>query len=1194
MQSIAPLQFDIRKFVEVLVQTKKNYWICPACDKPKLTIDKMKGKYQCWNCYNTEEIARILTEPEREEKRRQQESQRIVTTKTPQERIDEWVKESGVSDSITAANLRHIEDSLLVAQMLNWNWYSGSPGWYVFGCDPITGMRTKRGQFKPDTPLKRPDEQSSQKYITFPKGGKDNSRLAAVYIVLTLGDWQRISEKWGIPIEESDIDNSRDDLGFWKWVLNHPEIPIVVSEGIKKEGCLLSLGWVSISLTGVWNGQTGKGKKLHKDLAPFIVPGRRVYLAFDADVLIKEGVEGALRQLGHLIKREKAEVFVCRWSLDDGKGIDDFIVGGGDFQAVIEEATSYSEWLKCLQGDGSGNGSGSGSGGGDGNGGDAYQPDPNDKHPEAFYRPFCEALKLPFENCVTAGTFDNWAYRAEFGAAEGDWRVIDSAFYQWLDHLGYWEHQTDNRINTMIADCGDKAFKLKNSKEFGWQVGYPYGTNSHKESAFKYCRSRLERPEPLPVNTHLRAFKNCVVDLRTGARMPHDKGYYLTSIIPYDYEPGKECPEAFRQFVADSFGEDMLPIIRAFTSMFLDPTAPYGRFPHLIGQSGGGKGTMGRFWNSLFGEDGASSGDFSNLSTAEGRHQYLTGKQIFSIPDAGGYVSGLRAFYELVDNGGMSGRALFNPVGYFKTWNIRFWIASVDHLQIENAGDGWARRAYPIPVRARTIKPDPDLRLKLEACKADVISWALAMPRDERDRILLSPPTNERVINLTMDSALYGDSTKSFVDLCLRPSSNAGFMPNHLLHSWYVAYCKEHGYTPLGMSKFISHLKTILPRNFSDRTWTPMVNGKRTKIPAHWEHLGAIEGAFIRVEPDSDFAGNPSWICIKAACEEGGLMEFEDYWNPPPPELSDNNTLSQSASDALDALESGTEIETGTGWYKKSQIAETTQNQCGRGGTGCPEIASSTQNSSDLLVQNAENKNDLDFSLTSIQEGVPPVCKPDSSNLRQYEADLECCDNQPTVAKEDKPLTLPMLVKVLESVETLEELEAVEKQASEQGFNERIWKPAVWKHLSKNAQARIKGLSDARSQQPINGDLEFCLRSLADLEALGSGLADGNQLAAFYGELEAELESRTQNCLNELPSDFWERIASALQPKFRVMKLAGTLLDTSIEWISGCILDSIPSPPLQKQWIFITPDGERIALADAEQFEREGIADANG
>jgi hypothetical protein len=794
----------------------------------------------------------------------------------------------------------------------------------------------------------------------------------------------------------------------------------------------------------VWNGQKGKGRKLHPSIEPFITPGRRVYTAFDSDILRNPHVEAALRQLGHLIKREKAEVFICSW--DEEKGIDDLIVrhGGQILDSLEEQALPYSEWLKSLKSDnssggnggghsgGSGGDGGNGGSGGSGNGDNESEGDPSDKHPEAFYKYVCKAKGLVFENCVTAQTFDGWVYRREFEANDGNWRVRDAAFYHWVEELGYWQHQPDNKINAQIADAGEKAFKLKHTKEFDWQVIKPYELNSHKESAFKYCRSRLERSEAPTANTHLRAFKNCVVDLRTGARMPHDKAYYLTQIIPYDYEPGKECPEAFRQFVIDSFGEDMLPIIRAFTSMFLDPTAPYGRLPHLIGQSGGGKGTLGRFWNSLFGEDGASSGDFSNLSTAEGRHQYLTGKSIFSIPDAGGYISGLRAFYELVDNGGMSGRALFNPVGYFKIWNIRFWIASVDHLQIENAGDGWARRAYPIPVRPRTIKPDPDLRLKLEAVKADVISWALAMPREERDRILLSPPQNERVVNLTLDSALYGDSTKSFVDLCLRPnaSGDTGFVPNHLLHSWYGAYCKEHGYTPLGMSKFISHLKTVLPRNFVDRGWSPMVNGKRSRVPAHWQFISPVEGAFIKSDPELQphpFNGltpsdNPKWICLKAACEEGGLLEFEDFWNPPqppdgdgdedcwnspqppdsdgdnrecndePPHLFDVNCCNKTTDSELplhppDSPESPEGAESVQGVQGGSIFPESLEqrNSGGvQGGSTVQGIGSDNQKNAVCVLEKIETQ----ISPTSISGGGQPGCRVDSCTLTQDEPNL--------------------------------------------------------------------------------------------------------------------------------------------------------------------------------------------------------------
>jgi hypothetical protein len=887
------LTFDIRNFAHQLTQGKKGKYICPNCGKPKLSIDRVSSKYNCWNCQDTKAIARILTEPEREEKRRHSEFLRGAFLKTYQEREAEWIQGSGVAPEITANNIRHIDHLPALAQLLNWNWYGHTGGWYVFSCDPKTGMRGKSGQFKPDAPIQFPDSDEPQKYLSFPKGGKSS----AVYLVLTLDFWHQISQRFNVPVQESDINHERDDLGFWLWVLNHPELPIVFTEGAKKAACLLSHGWIAVSISGVWAGQEGKGARLHPSICPLIVPGRPVYLAFDSDIIIKESVEAALRQLGRLIKKERAEVFICLWHLDQGKGVDDLIVAEGAtaFERIFDEALPYSQWLKSLQSDNGSSGSGNrgggsgGNGGGDG-GGDGSKPDKS--NPEWRYQPICQAQGLAFENCVTAQTFDGWVYRREFGASAGSWRVIDSAFYQWLEHLGYWQHQPDTKINAQIADAGEKAFKLKHSKEFGWQVVKPYETNSHKESAFKYVRSRLDREEELLSNTHLVAFKNCVVDMRTGKTMPHRKEYFLTSTIPYDYEPGKECPDVFRQFIIESFGEDMLPIIRAFTSMFLDPTAPYGRFPHIIGQSGGGKGTLGRFWSSLFGVDGSSEGDFPDISTPEGRHQNLSGKRIFAVPDTGGYVRGTRAFYELVDNGKLNGRALFNPVGYSKIWNIRFWVASVDHLQIENAGDGWARRAYPIPVLARLVKSDPDLKLKLEAVKADVISWALAMPRAERDRILLSEPENARIINLRLDAALYGDSTKSFVDNCLRPTLEPGFMPHHLLHTVYTAYCKDHGYTPLGMSKFISHLRTVLPRNFVERRWSPMIDGKRERVSAHWEYVTTVPGAFVSLTQNDAFRGSgqkaspptdPIWVCRKSKCEEGGLMEFADFWNPPEP-----------------------------------------------------------------------------------------------------------------------------------------------------------------------------------------------------------------------------------------------------------------------------------------------------------------------
>ncbi|HEY9613858.1 DUF3854 domain-containing protein [Allocoleopsis sp.] len=509
--------FDIRNFAHQLTQAKKGRYNCPNCGKPKLSIDRHSGKYQCWGCYDTKaiakrcceaQIARILTSPEREERRRQEESVRLANSKSPQQREAEWVTGSRVAPEITAKNLRHIDHPPAIAQLLNWNWYGHTGGWYVFSCDPKTGQLGKSGQFKPDTPIQFPDHNEQQKYLSFPKGGKSS----AVYLLLTLNYWQTISERFNVPIEDADIIRAREDLGFWLWVLNHPELPIVLTEGAKKSACLLSHGWIAISISGVWMGQEGKGTKLHPSIRPFIVPGRPVYLAFDSDIIVKESVEAALRQLGRLIKKERAEIFVTLWHLDQGKGVDDLIVKEGAiaFEQAFDEALPYSQWLKSLQPDNNGgNGSGNLRGGGSGGngGGDDSGSTPDKSNPEWFYERISKQLNLPFENCVTAQTFDGWVYRREFGATAGDWRVIDSAFYQWKEHLDYWQHQKDTLINAQIADAGEKAYKLKHSKEFGWQVVKPYETNSHKESAFKYIRSRLDRSLELPSNTHLVAFK---------------------------------------------------------------------------------------------------------------------------------------------------------------------------------------------------------------------------------------------------------------------------------------------------------------------------------------------------------------------------------------------------------------------------------------------------------------------------------------------------------------------------------------------------------------------------------------------------------------------------------------------------------------------------------------------------------------
>ena len=509
---------------------------------------------------------------------------------------------------------------------------------------------------------------------------------------------------------------------------------------------------------------------------------------------------------------------------------------------------------------------------------------------------------------VGNGTVEGLILDTLFESGEGQRVTIEDTFYRDTGK-GYWSRVPDKSVLKTIGLKCKKAYKLN---KYGERV-FPFFTDSKKKSAFQVCRDAIDVGE-LPANRHLRCFNNCTVDLRTGEPIPHDPKHFLTTTVAADYQPNQPCPQVFLDFIRSAYGEDLIEVIRAYTSMLLAPTAPYGKFIHLMGPSGSGKGTLLRLWGEMFAVEHFRSGEFNNLSTAEGRHQYLTSAALYTVPDVGGYIQGLKAFYELVDNGPMTGRALFSSNAYQKRWDTRFVIASVDHLQIENSGDGWERRCLPLPTKAREGIEDPNLGTKLASVKGQIISWALAMPREERDRLILHPSTNERVLALKQDAAIHGDPVRAFVDLCLRPAGNAhSYLESHQLHSWFGAFCQQHGYQGWGMSKFVNHLKTILPNHYVPRrraSATEDIN--RGMIPAHWSGIIDLAGVFIDLTKQESSSDNgtegtqlsePQWTCFKSMCREGGLMAFKEPTKSPPPDGSPGSLGSPTTQKVTDPRE---------------------------------------------------------------------------------------------------------------------------------------------------------------------------------------------------------------------------------------------------------------------------------------------------
>jgi hypothetical protein len=212
-------------------------------------------------------------------------------------------------------------------------------GWWAGGIDVLTGQPSRWGCFKPDRPRICQDK---GKPIKYEHPAKTPTEIFALKVSYAIG--LKIAKKHGLEGEYLARlgDNSLDseDREFWQWVRENPSITLLITEGAKKAGSLLSAGYAAIALPGIYSGYRqlkdchGKAIDLPyliPQLLPFCGGGREVVFCFDQDSNPKtvKNVRTAIEKTGKLLGYQGCKVSVARWS-SDHKGIDDFIAAKGE------------------------------------------------------------------------------------------------------------------------------------------------------------------------------------------------------------------------------------------------------------------------------------------------------------------------------------------------------------------------------------------------------------------------------------------------------------------------------------------------------------------------------------------------------------------------------------------------------------------------------------------------------------------------------------------------------------------------------------------------------------------------------------------------------------------------------------------------------------------------------------------------
>lgn len=207
--------------------------------------------------------------------------------------------------------------------------YSG--GWLCTTLDPFASFsRSEWGCLKPNQP-----KEKDGKLIKYEHPPQTPTR--AFYLEIGEAQYQKISEFW-------EIGKNGD---FWPWVQSQPSLPVVITEGAKKAGALLTAGYAAVALPGVNNGvDTIESEKVNKDgkiviekrkqltgdLEILAQPGREIIIAFDEDSRFKtqKAVNLATLELGKALEAKGCRVTIACWDSQDGKGIDDWIAAKGE------------------------------------------------------------------------------------------------------------------------------------------------------------------------------------------------------------------------------------------------------------------------------------------------------------------------------------------------------------------------------------------------------------------------------------------------------------------------------------------------------------------------------------------------------------------------------------------------------------------------------------------------------------------------------------------------------------------------------------------------------------------------------------------------------------------------------------------------------------------------------------------------
>ncbi|MEO8890251.1 MAG: DUF5906 domain-containing protein, partial [Coleofasciculaceae cyanobacterium] len=548
-------------------------------------------------------------------------------------------------------------------------------------------------------------------------------------------------------------------------------------------------------------------------LERFAKAGFGFIIAFDADCATNPNVLWAQVKLAEQLLKFKIPIYFATglWSIEEGKGMDDFIQNNGadEFKReVLGKAISDSEWVAKIQ---------------------KLELQFNDGDKKKY--------KIPPADVIGKSITEEYRDRMLWSNEHKTWMEYS------LDINGVWSPVSDLYVESAV----DNILESKGISG--------YGSASYISNIVAKMKRQLSEREWGERSLDILPFLDGVYDLTTGKFSPHEPANRLTWCLPRPYTVvAANCCPTIDSWLTEvtKNNQNYKEVLLCFAAAVLRGRADLQKFLHLIGVGGTGKSTFTHLLESLIGSRNCFIGSLQELSD---KHVVadLLGKRLAIFPDQDKLVGSLTNFKRLTGQDALNGRRLYKD-----GINFRFPGMAVvtSNGPIFHANGSWLTRRILMMKFER--KPDRirDLEKEFEPELSAFTNYLLSIPNEEITRVLrglgkgdiqkplwesqirtdsIAAWVNEWVIYDTSAKTLIGSNRNEWSDSAYDASTST-------LFGSYNLYCRNTGLQAKGKNNFSSDLIELCQQTLSwEVAYCRGSNGERM-----------IRGLRLRTRGDTD------------------------------------------------------------------------------------------------------------------------------------------------------------------------------------------------------------------------------------------------------------------------------------------------------------------------------------------------------